>query len=195
MSKSCRTFDGSVVYWEMERLCYFFSTKAPFEFSSGFAGARADAGYSVTWQEVGHYLSPDVGKNETPLPGHSLWAAAGGAQHCHRIRAASVTLCRGPLHRDMGNLTRCLLQTSAAWVSLCSGCHLQREGTLVSVLCLLLGLSQGHWVSLFQAFKLPFWFCTSRPCNMQERSTPGPISAIVVKEKVDIWDMIQSRDK
>jgi len=30
---------------------------------------------------------------------------------------------------------------------------------------------------------------------MQERSTPSPICATGVKEKVDIWDMVWSRDK
>lgn len=57
MSKSCRTFDSSILYWEMERLSLlYFSTKAPFEFSTGFADAWADAGNSLPWQVVGHYL-------------------------------------------------------------------------------------------------------------------------------------------
>lgn len=132
--------------------------------------------------------SPGVGTNETSLPGYCLWATALGAQHCHPIasgqhRAASVTLCHGPLHRGIGNLTQNLSNISAAWALFYRGCHLQREVTLVSVFYSLLGLNQGHWVSLFPTpvkymgsrQKLHTRFCTSRPCNKQEGSVPGPI--------------------
>lgn len=106
--------------------------------------------------------------------------------------AASIILCYGPPCRGIGNFTQDLLQIAAAWALLCTACHLQREVTLVSAFCFLLGLRQGQWLSLVPAsvkyvgsrHQLHFLFCMSRPCNRQERSMTGPMYAIGKKGKV-----------
>lgn len=153
--------------------------------------------------------SPGGGTHETSLPGYCLWATALGAQHCYQIScsAAQGSQCypvpwstaqehRKPYTRSLTNLC-CLSPLTQRLPPTSERSH--------PGFCLLLapGLSQGHWVSLVPTLvkyvesrqKLRSWFCMSRPCNKQERSVPGPIYAIGVREKVDIWEMIWRRNK
>lgn len=88
--------------WKIQGLCllglFFFLTEGSFEFSPGFADAQAPPcdsrlasrdGCAQQWV-ISSSPSPDVGTNDTSLPGYCL-----ETQHCHQraYRAARVILC------------------------------------------------------------------------------------------------------
>lgn len=113
---------------------------------------------------------------ETFLPEYCTSATDLGMQHCHLIACSTARDKQSypvPRSAAQGHSKPYLGSQPVKQASVF------RKVTSVSVICVILGLTQGLWVSLFpipmkyvgSRQKLCFWFCTPRPCNVQLSST------------------------